>query len=301
VLRSEAGFCQLVLDDGRVVTARLLKGMKSGPRETTTLAVIGDRVRVATRGASAVIEEVCERSNELSRQAPGRPALRDVLAANLDVLLLVQSTRNPDFNSARLDRFLAIAEQAGVPPVVVLNKIDLVGAEEVARVAGEYVTIGYRVITSSVKQGVGIEEVREALHGLAALVGPSGAGKSSLLNAIKPGFRLRTADVSEATSKGRHTTVASELLALTPDTYVADTPGLRSIALTGVPPEDLDWLFPEFRPFARECRFGNCLHQQETGCAVLEALASGAISQSRYAGYRHLLEEALEQDRTQYG
>ncbi len=302
VFRSEAGFCQVLLEDGRMVSVNLRKRIKGGRRETTTIAVIGDRVRLSLDqdGKSGVIEEVCERENELSRQAPGRPGLRDVLAANLDVVLIVQSMRQPDFNAGRLDRLLAIAEQAEIPPVVVINKIDLADSEELESLVQQYTDIGYPVIACSAKLQIGIEQIRRHLEGYVALVGPSGAGKSSILNAIKPGLTLKTGEVSEATNKGKHTTVASELLPIAPGSYVADTPGLRALALADMPPEDVDWLFLEFRPFARECRFGNCLHRDEIGCAVLAALEAGSISRSRYATYRHLLDEALEEKEREY-
>jgi ribosome biogenesis GTPase len=303
VLRSEAGFCQVRSDDGKVTQVNIAKkAKKNGARESTSLVVIGDRVRVrvATGKSSGVIESVLDRRNELSRKAPGRDSLKDVLAANLDVVLLVQSMKQPDINPAQLDRLLAIAEQSEIPPVIILNKSDLAPPEETQRMAGVYRAVGYTVIVSSAKTREGIDLIRQEFRGIAAVIGPSGAGKSSLLNQIRPGLTLRTAEISEATGKGRHTTVAAELLTVGEGAYVADTPGLRSISLDESLPENIGWYYREFRPLLTECRFGNCLHCDEPGCAVRAAVESGDVARSRYASYLHLLEEATEQQRREF-
>jgi ribosome biogenesis GTPase / thiamine phosphate phosphatase len=156
------------------------------------------------------------------------------------------------------------------------------------------------VIVSSAKTEEGLDSIHQELRGIAAVIGPSGAGKSSLLNQVQPGLTLRTGDISEATGKGRHTTVASELLTVGNGAYVADTPGLKSIGLDESLPENIGWYYREFRPLLSECRFGNCQHCDEPGCAVRAAVESGEIAASRYASYRHLLEEAGEQQRRQF-
>ncbi len=237
-----------------MVSVNLRKRIK-GARETTTIAVIGDRVRLRRprrkigrhrRGLRA--GERAEPAGAGSARASRRTCCQSRCGPDRS------SMRQPDFNAGRLDRLLAIAEQAEIPPVVVINKIDLADPEELESLVQQYTDIGYPVIACSAKLQVGIEQIRRHLEGYVALVGPSGAGKSSILNAIKPGLTLKTGEVSEATNKGKHTTVASELLPIGPGSYVADTPGLRSLALADMPPEDVDWLFLEFRPFARECR-----------------------------------------------
>lgn len=293
VLRTESGFCRVLTDAQGIVVVNLAKKIRSGQRTSTTSLVIGDRVRVRLEPGETggVVEAVMERRNELVRLAPGRKSLKDVLAANLDRLVIVQALHRPDFNTATLDRFLAIAEQAEIPATVVLNKADLADQNEALSVASVYRAAGYPVIISSAKTCQGIDDIHRGLQGLTALVGPSGVGKSTILNRIRPGLRLQTAEISEATGKGRHTTVRSELLHLDGENYVADTPGLRSISLIDIDRYEVAWLFREFQPFVGRCRFPDCLHEREPGCRVLDALGARSIAASRYQSYQRLLDD----------
>jgi ribosome biogenesis GTPase len=151
------------------------------------------------------------------------------------------------------------------------------------------------VLVTSATDGWHIDRLRDLLVGkISALVGASGVGKSSLLNRVQPGLRLRTAEISEATGKGRHTTTTAELLPLTGGGFVADTPGLRELAIREVAPEELEWLFPEFRPLLGQCRFNDCTHREETGCAIREAVESGRIEPERYRSYRRVYEDLVE-------
>jgi ribosome biogenesis GTPase len=310
VIRTESGYHR-VLAEGRVIVCRLPKRLLQGERTATTAVVIGDRVRVREqRPGHGIIEEVLPRDNELVRGAAGNSRFLDVIAANLDLLVVVHSLREPDLNLARVDRFLLIAEAAEIPALLCLNKLDLiepVGAESAADI---YRRAGYRVILTSASTRVGVDALREAITGnVSALVGPSGVGKSSLLNDIQPGLRLRTAEISEATGKGRHTTTTAELLPLdaagspVPNSgspvpnhgWVADTPGLRELAIREVEPEDLAWLFPEFREPMTRCRFSNCSHREELGCAVRAAVEAGEIAPERYRSYLRVYENLVGQ------
>jgi ribosome biogenesis GTPase len=332
VVRTEAGHHRVLLDD-RTVVCRAPKRLLTGAgqdRRTTTAVVIGDRVRVRLlNDGTGLIEEILPRANELVRGAAGGSRYLDVIAANLDLLVAVHSFKEPDFNPARLDRYLVMAEAAEIQALVCLNKLDLIDAEEAGRLAEPYRAAGYPVILTCAPSCQGVDELRDAVIGkVSALVGPSGVGKSSLLNDIQPGLRLRTGHVSEATGKGRHITTTAELLALStspqwapgaetsgtprvwyPPTdanprsnggWIADTPGLRELAIRDVEPEDAAWLFPEFRPYVALCRFSNCTHREEPGCAIRREVEQGSIGNPqgiapiRYRSYLRIFTELSE-------
>jgi ribosome biogenesis GTPase len=298
VIRTESGFHRVLVDD-RVVICRALKRLVHGERTATTAVVIGDHVRIRLRDAgTGVIQEVLPRENELVRGMAGGGRFLDVIAANLDLLVAVHSLKEPEINLGRLDRFVLIAEAAEIPAMVVLNKVDLSTPEEAAIAAAPYRAAGYEVLITSATQCEGVDDLRDALTGkISVVVGPSGVGKSTLLNDVQPGLALRTAEISESTGKGRHTTTTAEMLRLSSGGWMADTPGLRELAIREVEPEDLAWLFPEFRPLAPMCRFSDCSHRDEAGCAVRAAAEVGAIAPSRYRSYLRVYEEIQERAR----
>jgi ribosome biogenesis GTPase len=295
VIRTESGFHRVLVDD-RVVICRALKRLLHGERMATTAVVIGDHVRLTVRDdGTGVIQEVLPRENELVRGMAGGGRYLDVIASNLDLLVAVHSLKEPEINLGRLDRFVLIAEAAEIPAVVVLNKVDLATPEEAAIAAAPYRAAGYGVIVTSATQRQGVDELREALTGkISVVVGPSGVGKSTLLNHVQPGLALRTGEISESTGKGRHTTTTAEMLRLSTGGWMADTPGLRELAIREVEREDLAWLFPEFRPLAPMCRFSDCSHRDEAGCAVRAAADAGTIAPSRYRSYLRVYEEIQE-------
>jgi ribosome biogenesis GTPase len=188
-----------------------------------------------------------------------------------------------------LDRFLVVAEKQGIPAIIVANKIDLVGREKAEAIFGFYPPLGYPVVYTCARTGEGVEELRSRLAGkLSGVAGPSGVGKSSLLNAIQPGLGLAVREVSAAVHKGRHATNVRELFPLEDGGYVADTPGLRSLALWDTQPEELDGYFPEIAPLVAHCQFNDCTHRNEPGCAVRAAVETGAVRLERYDSYLRL-------------
>lgn len=269
--------------------------LKRDPDAPLKLAV-GDQVMVEqeARGDSWVIAEILPRRSVLARRSPGGGPGERVVAANIDQVIVVFAAANPEPHPRMLDRFLVIAEANDLAARVVVNKVDLID-EVTLRDGGrfaDYPRAGYPLHFTSARTGNGLDELAAALHGrTSALSGPSGVGKSSLLNALYPGLDLRVGAISESVNKGRHTTVGALLHPLPDGGYVADTPGLREVGVWGIEPDSLDQCFPEFRPYLGECRFADCRHIVEPGCAVRAAVASGAVSAARYDSYRTLRDE----------
>ncbi len=307
VIKAQSGFFTVQTEDGRRVVARL-RGRLKKERRDSDLVAVGDRVTVSLApDGTGVIEEVAERTRTLSRLAPlpkgrgGRRWDRDgylsereqVIVANPDEAVFVFACAEPEPSLRMLDRFLVGAEAQQIPAVICANKIDLVGGVEKAReIFGLYEEIGYPVLYTSALTGEGVDALRRQLTGkLSVLAGPSGVGKSSLLNVMQPGLGLAARRVSQATGKGRHTTVVPELLPLDGGGWVADTPGIRALALFDIDPEELDAYFPDIAPLVAECQFSDCTHLVEPGCAVRAAVREGRVHPERYESYALLREE----------
>jgi ribosome biogenesis GTPase len=293
VLRARSGFYTVTTESGTYECQ--LRGRLKRERQSEDLVVIGDRVTLTPLGeAEGLIEEVGPRRSRFSRRQPGgRGAWKeDLMVANLDQLVVVFACADPVPHVRMLDRFLVIAEHNQVETLIVANKLDLCGPQAAEAVFGAYERIGYPVLYASARTGQGVAELRERLAGRISLVaGPSGVGKSTLLNAVHPGLHLATGPISEALHKGRHTTTLAELLPVDGPMggHVADSPGLRQMGLWQIPPDELAWCYPDLRPYLGECRFADCAHGPEPGCAISAAAASGAISPARLDSYRRLV------------
>jgi len=289
VIRAQSGFLVVHTDAGDY-TCRLRGRLKQGDQEGDRVAV-GDRVTITPQeDGSGVIETVHERRAEFARIRTGiKRDFRQILLANPDQIVAVFACAQPEPSLRMLDRFLVIAEKQMVDALIVANKVDLVTPQAAQAVFGLYEELGYPVVYTSAVTGQGVDRLREHLQGkLSALAGPSGVGKSSLLNAIQPDLGLQVRSVSEATSKGRHTTRVRELYPLDVGGYVADTPGIRSLALWDTEPEELDAYFVELRPLVADCQFSDCTHTHEPGCAVLAAVEAGEVAPQRYHSYLRL-------------
>jgi ribosome biogenesis GTPase len=294
VVKSQSGFFDVRLTpspaeggEEKTVTCQLRGRLKQGGRKGDIIAV-GDRVRISLLPeGTGMVEEILPRTRAIVRMDPRpRGVYRQILLANPDQALFVFACASPPPRLRMLDRFLVIAEQQKIPAIIIANKVDLIGREKAEKIFGHYPKIGYPVLYTSAEKNIGIEDLRFTLHGkLSALAGPSGVGKSSLMNAIQPGLGLAVSEISKALNRGTHTTNFRQLLPLAGGGYVADTPGWKSLSLWDTRPEELDGYFPEIAPLVAQCRFSDCTHVHEPGCAVLEAVRNGKLHSERFNSF----------------
>jgi ribosome biogenesis GTPase len=256
------------------------------------LLVVGDEVRVEALGKErGAIEEVLPRRSKLSRRSAGSQPLEQVVAANVDQLVIVTSLAEPPLNLNLVDRYLVAADSGELSAAICVNKIDLGDRRPIAPLLATYEALGYPVLWTSATEHYGIDRLRACLSGRTSVVaGKSGVGKSALLNAVEPGLELHSAAISAATGKGRHTTSFSSLLPLSGGGYVIDTPGIRKYTLWEIDPQELDRHFPEIAELRGGCRFANCSHSHEPDCAVKDAVAAGKIDRRRHLSYLRILE-----------
>jgi ribosome biogenesis GTPase / thiamine phosphate phosphatase len=308
VVKAQSGFFTVEADDGRGRVVCTIPGRLKQEWQDSDLVTVGDRVTFSLNpDGSGTIESVAERHSVLSRARPAagfRSTAADqeqVLIANPDQVVFVFSIRKPEPSLRKLDRFLVVAEMNELPAVIAVNKIDLARPGEAEALFRIYEEIGYPVLYISAKSGVGLDELRERLRGrISVLAGSSGVGKTSLLNALQPGLGLQVREVSEATEKGMHTTRNAELFPLNEGGYLADTPGIRSLALFDLEPTEIDAYYREIAPLVADCQFSDCSHRHEPNCAVRAAVAEGRVSQERYDSYLRLREEHEKLDQTAY-
>ncbi len=306
VIKAISGFFTVDTGAGEIVAQ--LPGRLKKERHKSSIAAVGDHVTVSVnQDGTGTIEAIAERRAVLSRtrtSAEARHLLTDqeqVLVANPDQVIFVFAIKKPHPSPRKLDRFLVVAEMNRLPAIICINKVDLTGIEKAREKFGLYEEIGYPVIYTSAKTGEGVAELSACLQGkLSVLAGSSGVGKSSLLNAIEPGLGLKVLAVSKATGKGMHTTRYAQLFPLAMGGYVADTPGIRGLALFDVEPGELDAYFREIAPLVADCQFSDCSHEHEPGCAVRAAVADGRISPQRYDSYLRLRAEHEKLDQAAY-
>jgi len=288
--------------DGRVFNARI-KGifkMDTGITSTNPIAV-GDEIEMELENElenTTTITHIYERRNYINRQSPAHKMQHHIVASNLDQSLLFATLKEPRTSQGFIDRFLITAEAYHVPAVIVFNKTDIYKKKEQEKLQAlkkMYETIGYKVVAMSVKENTGVDEVQLLLKNKVTLMsGHSGVGKSSFINAVFPEILLRTQEVSDWSGKGLHTTTFAEMFDLPFGGKIIDTPGIREFGLVDIKKQELSHYFPEMRTLINDCQFNNCLHTNEPGCAVKQAVADGFINEDRYVSYYNILESIEE-------
>jgi len=295
VLSGTGGVWRVYTDADNTIDASLRGRLKQD--ENGLKLAVGDEVVLEPddRGTAWSIIEILPRKSRLARRAPGGQYGERVLAVNVDQVIIVFAAAKPEPHPRMLDRFLVIAEGNDLPARVVVNKAELVEDVTLRATFAVYERAGYDVHYTSVKTNRGLDELRSALDGrVSVLTGPSGVGKSSLLNTLYPGLNLRVGEISESVNKGRHTTVGASLHPLPGGSFVVDTPGLREVGMWAQPSDELEQCFREFRQFLGNCRFGDCQHESEPGCAILEAVKRGDITTVRFESFLKLRGELAD-------
>lgn len=301
VTRSTGRWLDVTVDD-RVIPSRVRGKFRLEEQDVTNPVAVGDRVTIRlNEDDTGLITEIHERKNKLSRRAAGHRAGQEhVIVANVDMAWGMQAIRLPRLNPGFIDRFLVMAEVHDIPAGLIFNKIDLMREEDrdtIRELHDLYERLGYPVLMTSATEGTGIDAVRDQFANKTnVLTGPSGTGKSTLLNAIEPGLRLEIGEVSPKTRKGTHTTTYAALHPLSNGGYVVDTPGIREFGIVDLRPDELAFFFVEFLPYLNECRFDDCTHDHEPGCAIKEAVEQGDVHERRYQSYLNILTSLHEQE-----
>ena len=295
VIKNTGSWYTVLTDDGQLLDCKVKGNFRlKGIRSTNPVAV-GDRV---TLGEGNWIKEIEDRRNYIIRKSINLSKQSHILAANVDQALLVITVSKPETSTTFIDRFLASAEAYRVPVVLIFNKTDLLSDDErhyQQMMIQLYETIGYECRAISAEKGEGVEELHPLLDGKVTLLsGNSGVGKSTLINKLVPGVNLRTADISDAHQTGTHTTTFSEMIPLADHSWLIDTPGIKGFGTFDMEREELTSYFKEIFEFSKQCRFSDCTHTHEPGCAVLKAVEDHYIAQSRYQSYLSMLDDKDE-------
>lgn len=300
VMRSTGSWYNVLLDDGSRIDARLRGKLRITTGNNTNPIAVGDRVEIVIDEEEdvAVIDDIVDRKNYISRESPKHQYSRHIIAANLDQAMVIATINHPRTSTGFIDRFLVTAEAFEIPAHVVFNKVDLYKKKELAKLeeyAAIYEDAGYGVHIVSALEGSHLDEIRELVHNKVTLIaGHSGVGKSTLLNTLDPALDLRTAEISTKHDKGKHTTTYAEMFPLKGGGYIIDTPGIKEFGILDLEPQEVCHYFPEMHPYLGHCKFNNCLHMEEPQCGVRDAFEQGQISYERYKNYMNIVANCQE-------
>ena len=296
VIRNTGSWYTVLTDEGETVESKIKGNFRLKDIRSTNPVAVGDRVNIIrNQEGTAFINEIDDRRNYIVRKSSNLSKQSHIIAANVDQALLIVTINYPETSTTFIDRFLASAEAYRIPVVLVFNKTDLFDEQELHiqhMMVTLYETIGYTCLQVSAKTGEGMDALRDILHDKISLFsGNSGVGKSTLLNLLIPGLNLRTAEISEAHNTGMHTTTFSEMIRIPGGGWAIDTPGVKGFGAYDMEPEEICGYFKEIFQFSHQCRFRNCTHTHEPGCAVLKAVENHYIAQSRYNSYVSMLDD----------
>lgn len=300
-MKSTGSWYSVRMESGEVLDCRIKGKFRMKGIKTTNPVAVGDVVEVEVNPDGAVINRIEDRKNYIIRKSTNLSKEAHIIAANVDQAVLVVTVNHPVTSTVFIDRFLASVEAYRIPAILVFNKIDLYDDEDLLLLGALtqiYMQAGYECLHVSSLTGEGMEDVVTALKDKATVFsGLSGVGKSSLINRVEPGLKLKVAEISDSHDTGKHTTTFAEMFPLSFGGYIVDTPGIRAFGLIHMEKTEISHYFPEIFKRASECRFYNCTHIHEPGCAVLEAVEKGEISESRYFSYVSMFEEGDEKYR----
>lgn len=297
VIRNTGSEYIVVTDSGEEIACKIKGKFRLKGIRTTNPVAVGDHVTIANpENDTAYITDISPRRNYIIRRASNLSKEAHIIAANVDQVLLIVTLFHPVTSTTFIDRFLSTAEAYSIPATIVINKVDLLtdddSREYLEGIEYLYSSIGYKVIETSVTENIGIDTLRESLKGKTTLLsGNSGVGKTSIINRLIPGLQLRTAEISTTHLTGMHTTTFSEMFQLPGGGYIIDTPGVKGFGTIDYDIHDVSHYFPEIFRISKDCRFSDCTHTHEPGCAVIEALKDNLIAQSRYNSYLSILED----------
>lgn len=296
IKRSTGSWYDILTEDFRIIPGKIKGKFRLSEVKTTNPVAVGDFIEYNLESSygTAVINKLVPRKNYIIRRANNLSRQSHIIAANLDQVLIIATIAWPRTSQGFIDRLLLTAEAYHIPAIIAFKKVDIYDEEMQEVITGMrnmYENIGYKCFTVSGKTGYNIDILKEELKGKTTLVtGHSGVGKSQLLNSLHPDLSLKTGEISGYSLKGKHTTTFAEMHIIDKETFVIDTPGIKDFGIVDIPREEISHYFPEMRELLSECRFRNCMHINEPGCAVLEAVEEGIIHPARYYSYLSILD-----------